>query len=50
MYRVFPSARVSAAWGKEYFPRSLDIVKSNMNRMAKGERLMNAYKRGKYWI
>lgn len=33
--------------GKEYFPRSLDIVRLNLDRMTAGKPLINSYRRGK---
>ncbi|KGO70893.1 D-isomer specific 2-hydroxyacid dehydrogenase, NAD-binding [Penicillium expansum] len=36
-----------SALGVEYFPRSLDILALNVERIARGEPLINTYKRGK---
>lgn len=33
--------------GKQYFPRSLDIVKLNLEKMQRGDPLINAYERGR---
>lgn len=33
--------------GVEYFPRSLDILEVNLGRIARGQPLINSYKRGK---
>lgn len=45
-----PNVQVSphvSSHGKEYIPRSLDIVKVNLERISKGQPLINLYKRGK---
>lgn len=45
-----PNVQISphlSSHGKEYFPRSLDILKVNLGRLAKGEALINDYKRDK---
>lgn len=45
-----PNVQISphiSALGVEYFPRSLDILKENLGRLARGEPLINAYRRGK---
>lgn len=45
-----PNVQISphvSGLGKEYFPRSLDILKVNMDRLAKGLPLVNVYGRGK---
>ena len=45
-----PNVQISphiSGLGREYIPRSLDIVKLNIERMAKGLPLINAYGRGK---
>jgi phosphoglycerate dehydrogenase-like enzyme len=44
-----PNVQISphvSSIGKEYFPRSLDILKLNMERIEKGQPLINVYKRG----
>ncbi|PYH41247.1 D-isomer specific 2-hydroxyacid dehydrogenase family protein [Aspergillus saccharolyticus JOP 1030-1] len=40
------SPHISGA-GMEYIPRSLDILKENLGRLARGEEILNEYKRGK---
>ncbi|RAL07265.1 D-isomer specific 2-hydroxyacid dehydrogenase family protein [Aspergillus homomorphus CBS 101889] len=40
------SPHISGA-GLEYIPRSLDILKENLGRLARGEEILNEYKRGK---
>ncbi|CAG8184343.1 unnamed protein product [Penicillium olsonii] len=45
-----PNVQISphvSSHGKEYFPRSLDILRVNLGRLAKGEPLINDYKRDK---
>ena len=45
-----PNCHISphvSSLGKEYFPRSLDVLKENLGRMERGEELVNEYKRGK---
>lgn len=45
-----PNLQISphvSSLGREYFPRSLDILRLNLDRMKKGEPLMNEYKRDK---
>ncbi|PYI29194.1 hypothetical protein BP00DRAFT_427777 [Aspergillus indologenus CBS 114.80] len=43
---VLISPHISGA-GLEYIPRSLDILKENLGRLARGEEILNEYKRGK---
>jgi len=45
-----PGVQISphvSSLGREYFPRSLDILRVNLDRMKKGEEFVNEYKRGK---
>ncbi|KAJ5183804.1 hypothetical protein N7492_001420 [Penicillium capsulatum] len=45
-----PNVQISphvSGLGKEYFPRSLDILKENLGRLAKGLPLVNSYTRGR---
>ncbi|PLN82797.1 hypothetical protein BDW42DRAFT_184636 [Aspergillus taichungensis] len=45
-----PNCHISphvSSLGKEYFPRSMDVLKENLGRMERGEELVNEYKRGK---
>lgn len=45
-----PNVRISphvSSLGKEYFPRSLDIARLNLERLGRGEPLVNEYKRAK---
>ncbi|CAI7664943.1 unnamed protein product [Penicillium viridicatum] len=45
-----PNVQISphvSALGVEYFPRSLDILALNLERIARGEPLINSYTRGK---
>ncbi|KAE8371870.1 hypothetical protein BDV26DRAFT_114244 [Aspergillus bertholletiae] len=45
-----PNVQISphvSSLGVEYFPRSLDIVKENVERLQRGEELLNEKKRGK---
>lgn len=44
-----PNVQISphvSGQGREYFPRSLSIVKINIERMKKGRPLLNVYRRG----
>ncbi|KAJ5818828.1 hypothetical protein N7474_004419 [Penicillium riverlandense] len=45
-----PNVQISphvSGLGKEYFPRSMDILAKNLERMERGEPLINSYRRGK---
>lgn len=45
-----PGVQISphvSSLGKEYFPRSLDILRVNLDKLKKGEEFVNEYKRGK---
>ncbi|KAL2831726.1 hypothetical protein BDW59DRAFT_139909 [Aspergillus cavernicola] len=45
-----PNVQISphvSALGKEYFLRSFDVVRENLERVKRGEALVNEYKRGK---
>lgn len=45
-----PGVQISphvSSLGREYFPRSLDILRLNLDRLREGEAFVNEYKRGK---
>lgn len=45
-----PNLQISphaGALGREYFPRSLDILRLNLDRMKNGEKMVNEYNRGR---
>lgn len=45
-----PNLRISphaSALGREYFPRSLDILRLNLDRLRNGEKMVNQFNRGR---